>query len=298
MTHQIAILSGKGGAGKTSVTASIIQMIGSVVAVDADVNASNLPILLPHSLHSTTDYYSAGIATVDQQQCTFCGACLTTCNFGAISLSEDNEILISSDCEGCASCAFICPDDAINLVERKGGEWYVSSIANGYLVHAELIPGEDNSGKLITKVRNEASRLATEHAISYIVIDGPPGTSCQAISSITGTDLVLVVVEESLSGLSDYHRLAELIHKFTIPHFVLINKAGFSQDVENKIITAADRFNGTIIGRIPFDHKIPRALQKLQTISDIDEYKSLIARVVSHFQTALDKKDDKLCCHE
>ena len=224
MTHQIAILSGKGGAGKTSVTASIIKMMDSVVAVDADVNASNLPILLPHALGSTSAYYGMDIAAVDQQRCTGCGACLTACQFDAISQSEEGTLLIDSGCEGCAACAFICPVNAISMVERKGGDWYVSSIDNGYLIHADLIPGEDNSGKLITKVRNEAATVAKNQDIPYIVIDGPPGTSCQAISSITGTDLVLAVVEESLSGLSDYRRLAELIQKFSIPHFVLINK--------------------------------------------------------------------------
>jgi len=287
MTRQIAILSGKGGAGKTSVTASIIKMMSSVVAVDADVNASNLPILLPHSLHSTTAYYSMPMATVDQEQCSLCDACLTTCRFSAISVSADDEIIVSADCEGCSTCAYICPCDAIEMVERKGGEWYVSSSDNGYLVHADLIPGEDNSGKLISKVRNEASMIAKEHDISYIVIDGPPGTSCQAISSITGADLVLAVVEESLSGVSDYRRLAELMQKLSIPHFVLINKAGFSQEVEGKVLAAAQEFNGTILGRIPFDHKIPQALQNLQSISDIDEYESTIANVLSQLQTTL-----------
>lgn len=290
MTHQIAILSGKGGAGKTSVTASIIKMMDAVVAVDADVNASNLPILLPHALCSTSAYYGMDIATIDQQRCTGCGACLTTCQFDAISQSEDGTFLIDSDCEGCAACAFICPVHAISMVDRKGGDWYVSSIDNGYLIHADLIPGEDNSGKLITKVRNEAATVAKNQDISYIVIDGPPGTSCQAISSITGTDLVLAVVEESLSGLSDYRRLAELIQKFSIPHFVLINKAGFSQDLEDKIISAAEEFQGTFLGKIRFDHKIPQALQNLQSLSDLDEYRSLIAKVLSQLQTVLNKK--------
>ncbi|MDA3902612.1 MAG: ATP-binding protein, partial [Desulfuromusa sp.] len=266
MTQQIAILSGKGGAGKTSITASIIKMMDSVVAVDADVNASNLPILLPYSTQSTTAYYGMDIAQVDHNQCTGCGICVSTCQFDAISLNEDGKIVIDSDCEGCAACAFVCPVDAINMAARKGGEWYVSSIANGTLIHADLIPGEDNSGKLITKVRSEASAIAKEKNISYIVIDGPPGTSCQAISSITGVDLVLAVVEESLSGLSDYRRLADLIQKFSIPHLVLLNKAGFNAEVENNIVRAAAEFNGKIIGRIPFDRNIPLALQSLQSL--------------------------------
>ena len=287
MTRQIAILSGKGGAGKTSITASIIKMMDSVVAVDADVNASNLPILLPYFPQSTSAYYGMDIAKVDHDKCTGCGLCLSTCQFDAISQSEDGKIVIDSDCEGCAACAFVCPVNAISMAERKGGDWYVSSINNGHLVHADLIPGEDNSGKLITKVRGAASAIAKEKNIAYIVIDGPPGTSCQAISSITGVDLVLAVVEESLSGLSDYRRLAELVQKFSIPHFVLLNKAGFSSEVEGKIIQAADEFDGKIIARIPFDHKIPQALQSLQSLADMNEYKEIIAKLLEEMKLPL-----------
>ena len=287
MTRQIAILSGKGGAGKTSITASIIKMMDSVVAVDADVNASNLPILLPHAQQSITAYFGMNIAQVNHDQCTGCGACLSACQFDAISQNEEGRILIDSDCEGCAACAFVCPENAISMAERKGGDWYVSSMDNGYLIHADLIPGEDNSGKLITKVRSEASAIAKEQNIAYIVIDGPPGTSCQAISSITGVDLVLAVVEESLSGLSDYRRLAELIGKFSIPHFVLLNKAGFSAEVEENIIQAAAEFDGKIIGRIPFDRKIPQALQSLQSLADMDEYKGTIAELLEKMKTSL-----------
>ncbi len=289
MTRQIAILSGKGGAGKTSITASIIKMMDSVVAVDADVNASNLPILLPHVQQSTTAYYGMDIAQVDHGQCTGCGACLSACQFAAITQNEEGRILIDSDCEGCAACAFVCPVNAISMVERKGGDWFVSSMENGYLMHADLIPGEDNSGKLITKVRSEASTIAKEKNIAYIVIDGPPGTSCQAISSITGVDVVLAVVEESLSGLSDYRRLAELIDKFSIPHFVLLNKAGFSADVENKIVQAADKFSGKIIGKVPFDQKIPEALQNLQSLADMDEYKEMITKLLEQITSSLTK---------
>ncbi len=287
MSKQIAILSGKGGAGKTSVTAAIIQTMENVLAVDADVNASNLPILLPHENQSTTAYYGMDIAKVDYNRCTRCGNCLAACQFDAISTDNDGKIIIAGDCEGCSACAFVCRHDAIKMEARKGGDWYVSSTDNGYLVHADLIPGEDNSGKLITKVRSAASALAKEKDIAYIVIDGPPGTSCQAISSITGTDLVLAVVEESLSGLSDYRRLAELVQKFSIPHFVLINKGGFNSEIEKNIVAAAKEFNGTIIGRIPFDHKIPQALQKLQSLADMEDYKDTMAQIVAKMASSM-----------
>lgn len=280
MTRQIAVLSGKGGAGKTSITAAIITMLDSVVAVDADVNASNLPLLLSHKINSSQTYYGMDVAVIDQQRCNACSICSEACQFDAISRDENGRVWVNSECEGCASCVFSCPMDAVGLVEHAGGEWFMSTIANGSLVHADLIPGEDNSGKLITKVRNAASAVAKERDIPYIIIDGPPGTSCQAISSMTGTDLVLAVVEESQSGLSDYRRLAELIGKFSIPHFVLINKAGFSPEIERQIHAAAREFCGTFVGSIPFDRKIPEALQGLQSLAEMDEYRAEITVVL------------------
>lgn len=292
MTRQIAILSGKGGAGKTSVTAAVIQLLDSVVAVDADVNASNLPLLLRHDLQTTQEYYGMDVAFIDQRRCNGCLICVEACRFDVIIRDEQGRVRVESDCEGCASCAFSCPAQAISMVEHAGGEWYVSTMDNGYLVHADLIPGEDNSGKLITKVRNEAVGVAKESDIPYIVIDGPPGTSCQAISSITGTDVVLAVVEESLSGLSDYRRLAELVGKFSIPHFVLVNKAGFSAEIEDRIRASAQEFNGTIVGRIPFDREIPLALQKLKSLTDIPRYRDTIVTALGHLQASLDGRKD------
>lgn len=290
MTRQIAILSGKGGAGKTSITAAIIKILDSVVAVDADVNASNLPLLLPHNVCSIEPYFGMDVAFIDQQKCNGCIICSEACQFDAITRDNLGRVWVESDCEGCGSCVFSCPVDAINLVEHVGGEWSLSTIDNGYLVHADLIPGEDNSGKLITRVRNEAAAVAKDQDIPYIVIDGPPGTSCQAISSITGTDLVLAVVEESLSGLSDYRRLAELVGKFSIPHFVLINKTGFSPDIERQIHAAAREFNGTLVGRIPFDRKIPEALQGLQSLDEMDEYRTDITSVLKQLLKTLSEK--------
>ena len=166
------------------------------------------------------------------------------------------------------------------MIRRNSGSWYVSSLPNGTMIHADLTPGEDNSGKLITEIRRKAAEVAKDQHISYIVIDGPPGTSCQAISAMTGTDVVLAVVEESLSGLSDYRRLAELIHKFSIPHYVLINKAGFSQQIDYDIVQTAAHFNGKVAGRIAFNKDIPAALQNLQTLADLDIYRDFFNQVL------------------
>ncbi len=278
--RQIVILSGKGGAGKTSITASLIKMINHVVAVDADVNASNLPILLPHTRLQASPYHGMDIAQIDSKNCTNCGHCVAACRFTAIVQPEQAIPIIDSDCEGCALCTIICPVKAISMVKRRSGDWYTSQLKNGFLVHADLIPGEDNSGKLISRIRREAATVANNNEIPYIITDGPPGTSCQAISSLTGNDLVLAVVEESLSGLSDYRRLAELIGKFSIPHLVLINKAGFNKELNQKIIQTITEFGGTLVGEIAYDPEIPRALQELKTLADLDKYRDLFTSIV------------------
>ena len=278
--RQIVILSGKGGAGKTSITASLVKMIDHVVAVDADVNASNLPLLLPHTCLHTNPYNGMDIARINPQTCLSCGRCIDACRFNAIEQTGTERPVISGDCEGCARCSIICPAKAIAMVERKSGEWYTSTLGNGFLVHADLIPGEDNSGKLISRIRREAAAVAKDNQIPYIITDGPPGTSCQAISSLTGNDLVLAVVEESLSGLSDYRRLAELIGKFLLPHLVLINKAGFNEDIAQKIIQTINDYGGTLIGKINYDPDIPQALQNLQTLADLDKYRDLFKTIL------------------
>jgi len=280
MIRQIAVLSGKGGAGKTSITAALIKMMKTVIAVDADVNASNLPILLPHQRQATFPYYGMDIAKIQDEKCIGCGRCLAACHFAAIQQTPAGHYRISADCEGCAACAFVCPAEAVIMTRRNSGSWYVSSLPNGTMIHADLTPGEDNSGKLITEIRRKAAEVAKDQHISYIVIDGPPGTSCQAISAMTGTDVVLAVVEESLSGLSDYRRLAELIHKFSIPHYVLINKAGFSQQIDYDIVQTAAHFNGRVAGRIAFNKDIPAALQNLQTLADLDIYRDFFNQVL------------------
>ncbi len=279
--RQIVVLSGKGGAGKTSITASLVKMMDHVIAVDADVNASNLPLLLPHSRQHSSPYHGMNIAEINTQSCINCGRCVAACRFSAIKQPVQGRPIISGDCEGCALCSIICPTKAINMVERKSGDWYVSQLNNGFMVHADLIPGEDNSGKLISRIRREATAVAKDNEIPYIITDGPPGTSCQAISSLTGNDLVLAVVEESLSGLSDYRRLAELIGKFSIPHLALINKAGFSKDINQSIIRTITEFGGTLIGKIAYDPDIPQALQELHTLADMDKYRNLFKTILA-----------------
>lgn len=274
---QIAVMSGKGGAGKTSVTAALSKLFPALITVDGDVNASNLPILLkPQEKLSETDFFSMDIAQISPKACSNCGKCQEICAFDAIESGPEHRTVIKNDCEGCAACSWVCPTQCIQMVPHSCGKKYLSLTENGYLLHADLIPGADNSGKLIASIREDARVLAKEKNYRLILIDGPPGTSCQAISSLTGVDMVLVVLEESLSGLSDYKRLATLMAHFRLPHLVLINKAGIDKDVAANIVAAVEDNKGIIAARIPFDPAIPAALSRCETLLELPEYRPVI----------------------
>lgn len=285
---QIAVMSGKGGAGKTSVTAALVKLFPAIVAVDGDVNASNLPILLqPQEKISEDDFFGMDMAQITSESCTGCGQCHEICAFAAIDITPQGTYSVNGDCEGCASCAWGCPEQSISMVPHRCGSKYLSEIDNGYLLHADLNPGADNSGKLIAAIREDARSLAREKNCGIILIDGPPGTSCQAISSLTGADLVLVVLEESLSGLSDYLRLAKLMAHFRLPHLVILNKVGISTEVATQIESAVSENGGSIAARIPFDPSIPQALSRCETFLELRDYRPIIEGLCQQLLTKL-----------
>ena len=279
MIREIAVMSGKGGAGKTSVTAALLKLLPEVVAVDCDVNASNLPILLTPRKLSQSDYFGMDVAQIAIESCTRCGHCTEICAFNAIAVDVQGNYSVNDECEGCAACAWVCPAKSISMVPHCSGTKYLSQLENGFLLHADLIPGEDNSGKLIASIRAQARKVATEKGLDIILIDGPPGTSCQAISSITGVAKVLAVLEESLSGLSDYQRLVKLLERFRIPHLVLLNKTGVNTELGKRIEVFVAENGGEIIGRIPFDVEIPRSLSRRETLLDISAYRPLMEQL-------------------
>ena len=167
-------MSGKGGTGKTSVTAALLKLLPEVVAVDGDVNASNLPILLSTQKLSENDFYGMDVAQIAIENCTLCGRCTEICAFNAIALDEQGNYSVNDECEGCAACAWVCPSKCIGMVPHCSGTNYLSQLENGFLLHADLVPGEDNSGKLIASIRAQAKQVATEKGLDIILIDGPP----------------------------------------------------------------------------------------------------------------------------
>jgi len=277
--HQVAVMSGKGGAGKTSLTAALLKLFPEVIAVDADVNASNLPILLMPQPLAEAEYCGMDVAQIAAEVCTACGKCRDICAFGAVEQRDSDLFTVNDECEGCAACAWVCPTKAVTMVPHVSGHKYVSQIKNGYMVHADLIPGEDNSGKLIANIREDARQLANDKQITTLVIDGPPGTSCQAISSLTGVQLVLVVLEESLSGLSDYRRLAKLLEKFRLPHLVVVNKSGLNPALATEVKSSIVEHGGRLVASIPFDAEIPKHLGRLETLLEMKAYRAVIEDV-------------------
>ncbi len=268
---EITILSGKGGTGKTSITAALASVAQNAVFCDSDVDAADLHLILQPEIKEQHTFYSAWVATIDKNQCTGCGLCMDYCRFHAIHYNQEKELEIHPfQCEGCRLCERLCPEKAIRSERSSDNYWYVSDTRLGLLVHAKMGPGEENSGKLVTQVRKTSQEQATESGAHYIINDGPPGIGCAAISAITGTDKVLLVIEPTKSGWHDAERLIELINIFDIPAFALINKYDINVEVAQKIENRLRQKQIPLLGKLPFDKKMVKAMIKSQTIVEYD----------------------------
>jgi MinD superfamily P-loop ATPase len=261
--RQITVISGKGGTGKTTITAALSCLAEKAVLADCDVDAADLHILLDPAVQRTEEFSGGKTAVMQKALCTQCGACRELCRFGAIggSLTID-----PVSCEGCGVCAALCPVKAIIMVPKLSGHWFVSATRNGPMVHARLGIGEDNSGKLVSQVRQEAKRLAEEKIFDYVIVDGPPGIGCPVIASITGVDLVLVVTEPTLSGLHDLDRVLAVAGHFAIPATVCINKCDINPENALAIEDFCSLQKVKVAGRIPYDRSVVTALMQRHTV--------------------------------
>jgi MinD superfamily P-loop ATPase len=254
---QIVIISGKGGTGKTVLTASFASLAKSKVMVDCDVDAADLHLLLHPSVKERFEFRSGQTARIDKARCCECGECIDMCRFDAIG---KDFVIDPVSCEGCALCSRICQYGAIAMEENVSGEWFISDTRYGPFVHARLGIAEDNSGKLVSRIRQAAKEIAEKEKKSYILIDGPPGIGCPVIASITDTDLAVVVTEPTLSGIHDMLRIIDTTGHFQIPVKVVINKFDLNPENSGKINDICESKDIEIVGRIPFSAKVPRSL--------------------------------------
>ncbi|HBH86222.1 MAG TPA: (4Fe-4S)-binding protein [Syntrophaceae bacterium] len=278
---QIVIISGKGGTGKTVLTASFASLAHNKVMVDCDVDAADLHLLLHPSVKERFEFRSGQTARIDKALCVECGKCIDMCRFDAIG---KDFIIDPIACEGCGLCSRICVYEAIVMEENISGEWFISDTRFGPFVHARLGIAEDNSGKLVSRIRQAAKEIAVQENKSYILIDGPPGIGCPVIASITDTDLAVIVTEPTLSGIHDMLRIIDTTGHFQIPVKVVINKYDLNLENTRKINDICESRNIEIVGRIPFSAEVPRSL--VQAVPFVEYAKDEVtAEIISIWNT-------------
>ncbi|MCD4825836.1 MAG: ATP-binding protein [Phycisphaerae bacterium] len=274
---ELVIISGKGGTGKTSIVASFAALAPKAVLADCDVDAADLHLVLDPEVLQREDFSGGSRASVLLDKCIGCGKCEEVCRFDAISFDGPANDVIGKtyvidpiSCEGCGVCEHFCPADAIDFSPAVNGQWFISRTRCGPMVHAKLGVGEENSGKLVSLVRQEAKQIAEQRELDLVIIDGSPGIGCPVIASITGADLVLIVTEPTLSGLHDLTRVAELTKHFGIEAMVCINKWDINEQITRQIETQAAEQGLTVAGRVRYDRAVTKAQIEKKSVVEYD----------------------------
>lgn len=268
--REIVIISGKGGTGKTTVSASFAHLAESKVICDLDVDAPDLHILLDPDIRETFAFISGHKATIRQDACKQCGTCAKLCAFHAVSRKNDRYVVDPMRCEGCGVCAHLCPAGAVDLAEEHCGDRYLSETRFGPMVHALLFPGQENSGKLVSLLKAEARALACERGLDTILCDGSPGVGCPVIASLSGANLAVGVVEPTPSGRHDFLRAADLCRHFRIPLAVIINKADLNIREADAIAEECEKRGDVLLGRLPFDPVVTQAMVARKALTEFD----------------------------
>ena len=268
MIREIVIVSGKGGTGKTSLTAAFAALAKNSILCDADVDAADLHLLMQPEVKEQTDFMGGSKAVIDPDLCTGCGTCRTLCRFDAIS---DRYEVDPIRCEGCGVCVDFCPEQAIDFPVQRCGEWYISATRFGPMVHARLGIAEENSGRLVSLVRKETRQLAEERGLELILTDGPPGIGCPVIAAIGGATALVIVVEPTVSGIHDMERVVDLAAHFRVPGMVIVNKFDLNVGMTEAIEQLAEKRNILVLGRVPFDPVFTRSMVQGQTLFEYGE---------------------------
>lgn len=268
---QFVILSGKGGTGKTSIAAAFAHLAHSdsirAVLADADVDAANLELVLsPHVLEQH-EFMGGNVAWIDPEKCESCGLCEQVCRFDAIALKQGDYQVDPIACDGCAACVHQCHVNAIKMELQLAGYWFRSDSRYGPLFHAELRPAQENSGKLVTLVKQQARLLAMDEQYPIIIVDGPPGIGCPVISAVSGANMAIVIAEPTISGVHDMERALEMTRHFHVPAVVCINKADIFLDGAAQIEEYCQKQNVEVMGRIPFDSTVTEAMVRGESVT-------------------------------
>jgi len=268
---EIVVISGKGGTGKTSITAAFAGLAKKCVLADCDVDAADLHLLLQPQVRERYEFSGGGRAEIKAEKCLKCGLCRQLCRFDAVRRPADGSSFLTVNslaCEGCGLCVHICPAGAIEFKPVVDGEWYVSDTRMGSMVHACLYPGEGNSGKLVTLVRSRAREIAAGNESDYLLVDGSPGLGCPVIASLAGSDLAVIVTEPTVSGEHDLLRIAGLTKHFRVPTVVCINRSDINPAVSDRIAAVAEAQGIKVIGRVRYDKAVTEAQIAGKTVNE------------------------------
>ena len=264
--QELVIISGKGGTGKTSLTAAFAALAQPVALADCDVDAADLHLMLRPRIRQREEFRSGATAVIHPERCTQCGACRAACRFDAIDAAFVVDPLA---CEGCRVCLYACPVQAVTMEENVCGEWFVSDTDYGAMAHAALGVAAENSGKLVATVRQQAKRIAAEEGRDLILIDSSPGIGCPVISSIAGAALVCVVTEPTLSGLHDLRRVIDLTAHFNMPATVCVNKADINPEMTAQIAAYCAERALPVAGTLPYDPLITEAVIRQRPVTEL-----------------------------
>jgi MinD superfamily P-loop ATPase len=285
---ELVVISGKGGTGKTSLMAAFASLAENNVLCDADVDAADLHLLMDPDIKERHDFKGGGTAIIDKDRCIECGLCRDLCRWNAIS---EAFIVDPIECEGCGVCVDFCPETAIDFPVKTCGEWFISNTRFGPMVHARLGIAEENSGKLVTLVRQEAKKLAEKNKLDLLITDGPPGVGCPVIASVGGASAVLIVAEPTVSGLHDMERVAQLAAHFKVPVLVCVNKFDLNFDQTESIEKLAKENSITTVGRVPFDPVFTESMVQGQTVLEYvgnSKIRSSISEIWRNIRTQLE----------
>lgn len=272
MVHEVAVISGKGGTGKTTVSAAFVAIAGNIVMADCDVDAPDLHILLQPNVEKTEEFISSKIAVIDEDSCTYCNICQTYCRFDAANPPDIDPI----SCEGCGVCEYVCPERAITMHDKVSGHIHESSTRFGLMVHAKLLPGEGNSGKLVAEVRKRSLQFAEKSGNDIVLIDGSPGIGCPVIATVSGLQLGIIVTEPTLSGIHDLKRVLDLMKQFGVKPATIINKYDLNQNNSEAIEKFCHENDIEILGKLPFDPIITESMVAGMTLPEYSPSHKLV----------------------